>query len=59
MSYEDVIQILRLDGVELDLNHAQAVSQWSQALAVSEATLRCAVADVGPLIADIREHLGR
>lgn len=59
MGHEDVIQTRGLDGVELDINQARAVSERTRALDLDEETLRRAVADVGPLIADIRDCLGR
>jgi hypothetical protein len=45
------------DGSRININDARDVDYWSQAFNIDEATLREAVARVGPKIEDVRDEL--
>ena len=47
----------RLDGSRINIGQDYEVRYWCEKLGVSEARLKSAVAKVGPLVKDVREHL--
>ena len=47
------------DEVAIDITDLHDVDYWTEALGVSETELRLAVAAVGELARDVRDHLGR
>lgn len=58
MGFEDQLAV-PLHAEQVDLSAAHSVAFWQSALQVSEETLRRAIADVGPVISELRDHLGR
>jgi len=47
------------DATRIDVNEAHEVRYWTQALGVTEAQLRSAVAAAGVEVKDIRTYLGK
>ena len=47
------------DWQRIDVNREQECRYWSEKLGVSEERLRRAVKAVGPLVEDVRRHLGK
>jgi hypothetical protein len=47
----------RFDDSRINIDQAYEVSYWSEKLDVSADQLRSAVAEVGPLVKNVREHL--
>lgn len=41
----------------IDIHRDQEVRYWSEKLGISRDALRCAVAKVGPMLKDVRDHL--
>jgi Protein of unknown function (DUF3606) len=58
MGFEDLLAD-PMHADQVDLNAHQSVAYWQAALQVSEETLRRAIAEVGPAISELRDHLGR
>jgi hypothetical protein len=49
----------RLDHQRIDVHREQDCRYWSDKLGVSPERLRRAVREVGPLVEDVRRHLGK
>ncbi|QNM94884.1 DUF3606 domain-containing protein [Chitinimonas koreensis] len=47
------------DPKKINVNEDWEVKYWTKELGVNEATLRAAVKAVGPLVVDVRRHLGK
>lgn len=47
----------RLDGSRINLGQDYEVRYWCEKLGVTEDQLKSAVAKVGPLVKNVREHL--
>ena len=47
------------DDIRINKNQSWEVRDWSKRLGVSEATLLKAIAAVGPLVKDVKKHLGK
>lgn len=47
------------DRLRINVHERHEVRYWCKALGVTEDELRAAVHAVGPMAADVREHLGR
>jgi uncharacterized protein DUF3606 len=45
------------DRFRINIKEAYEVHYWAEALGVSEETLRSAVAEAGPMVDDVKEHL--
>lgn len=45
------------DGQEINVHQQWELDYWTKILRVSEATLKAAVAKVGPLVSDVKKHL--
>jgi hypothetical protein len=58
MGFEDLLAD-PMQSDQVDLNAPHSVAYWQATLQVCEATLRRAVAEVGPVISELRDHLGR
>lgn len=47
------------DDLRINVNQAYEVTYWCGQLGCTEQQLRNAVAAVGPMVADVKRHLGR
>jgi hypothetical protein len=47
----------KLDDCRININQEYEVSYWTEKLGVSADQLRSAVAKVGPVVKNVREHL--
>ena len=56
---DDLKQTGRFDDSRINIDQAYEVSYWSEKLGVSADQLRGAVAEVGPMVKDVRQHLYR
>jgi hypothetical protein len=56
---DDKTKVGKGDRDRINVNEDYELRDWSQALGVSPAELRRAVQAVGPMVKDVRRHLGR
>jgi hypothetical protein len=54
---DNLKQTGRLDDSRINIEQDYEVSYWSEKLGVSADELRSAVAKVGPIVKNVREHL--
>lgn len=47
------------DDIRINVNQAHEVAYWTKELGVSAEKLREAVAAVGPMVKDVKKHLGK
>jgi hypothetical protein len=48
----------KADDSRININQAYEVQYWTRQLSVTEGRLRQAVAAVGPMVRDVKRHLG-
>ena len=54
---DDLKQTGKSDDTRININQDHEVSYWSQELGVSRDELQSAVAKVGPMVKNVRDHL--
>ena len=54
---DDLRQTGKSDDTRININQDHEVSYWSQELGVSRDELQSAVAKVGPMVKNVRDHL--